>query len=161
MRLRRFAAAPSCMLTTRACILQLGKILARIGDHDGAIASFQQARTSSLPSVKLEALYHSGLSFEANNAYKLADRNYREALKLLEPEDKAMFLALHYRLGRTAESLGNNEAAEEHYNEVAADRLLVSRRRRAAETLDLTRAEDGMLKPRSCRCELTRGAIGR
>ena len=31
-----------------------------------------------------------------------------------------MFLALHYRLGRASESLGNNEDAEEHYNEVAA-----------------------------------------
>jgi hypothetical protein len=31
-----------------------------------------------------------------------------------------MFLALHYQLGCTSESLGNNEAAEEHYNEVAA-----------------------------------------
>ena len=30
------------------------------------------------------------------------------------------FKALHYRLGRVAEALGNNEAAEEHYNEVAA-----------------------------------------
>jgi tetratricopeptide (TPR) repeat protein len=100
--------------------LQLGKILARVGDHDAAIAAFQQARTSALASVKVDALYNSGLSFEANNAHKLAERNYREALKLLEPEDKDMFLALHYRLGRTAESLGNNEAAEEHYNEVGA-----------------------------------------
>jgi tetratricopeptide (TPR) repeat protein len=100
--------------------LALGKILARVGDHDGAIASFQQARTSSLPTVKLDALYHSGLSFEANNAYKLAERNFREALKMLEPEQKDMFLALHYQLGCTSESLGNNEAAEEHYNEVAA-----------------------------------------
>jgi tetratricopeptide (TPR) repeat protein len=100
--------------------LQLGIILARTGDHDGAIASFQQARTSSQPAVKLQALYNSGLSFEANSAFKLADRNYREALKLLEPDDRAMFLSLRYRLGRTAESLGNNEDAEEHYNEVAA-----------------------------------------
>jgi tetratricopeptide (TPR) repeat protein len=100
--------------------LQLGQILARIGDHDGAIASFQHARTSSQSSIKLQALYHSGISFEANSAFKLAERNYKEALKLLEPDDKDMFLALHYRMGRTSESLGNNEDAEEHYNEVAA-----------------------------------------
>ncbi len=31
-----------------------------------------------------------------------------------------MFKALHYRLGRAAESMGNNEVADEHYNEVAA-----------------------------------------
>ena len=100
--------------------LQLGMILARTGDHDGAIASFQHARTSSLPSLKMQALYHSGISFEANSAFKLAERNYREALKLLEPDDKDMFLSLHYRLGRALEALGNNEDAEEHYNEVAA-----------------------------------------
>ena len=39
----------------------------------------------------------------------------------MEPEDKDNFIALHYRLGRVAETLGNNEAAEEHYNEVAAN----------------------------------------
>jgi tetratricopeptide (TPR) repeat protein len=100
--------------------LQLGKILARVGDHDAAIASFQQARTSAISAVKIDALYQSGLSFDANQAHKLADRNYREALKLLDPEDKEMFKALHYRLGRTSESLGNNELAEEHYNEVAS-----------------------------------------
>ena len=114
MKLRRFVAARNCMAMTPACISQLGKILARVGDHDGAIAAFQQARTSSLPSVKLDALYHSGLSFEANGAYKLAERNFREALKMLEPERQDMFLALHYQLGCTSESLGNNEAAEEH-----------------------------------------------
>jgi tetratricopeptide (TPR) repeat protein len=99
---------------------ELGQILARVGDHDGAIAEFQQARASTVPAQKVQALYYLGLSFEANNAPKLAERNYKEAVKLLEPEDRDNFLALHYRLGRVAESLSNNEAAEEHYNEVAA-----------------------------------------
>jgi tetratricopeptide (TPR) repeat protein len=98
----------------------LGVILARVGDHDGAIAEFQQARASTSPTQKILALYHLGLSFEANNAAKLAERNYKEAVKLLEPDDNDNFLALHYRLGRVCETLGNNEAAEEHYNEVAA-----------------------------------------
>jgi tetratricopeptide (TPR) repeat protein len=98
----------------------LGVILARTGDHDGAIAEFQQARGASSPTLKIDALHHLGMSFEANNAAKLAERNYKEAIKLLEPEDTQNFLALHYRLGRVSETLGNNEAAEEHYNEVAA-----------------------------------------
>ena len=99
---------------------QFGVILAKKGDHDAAIAEFQQARTS--PVHRIQALYQAGLSFEANNALKLADRSYREALKSLEAEDKENFLALHYRLGprRRSRALGNNEAAEEHYNEVAA-----------------------------------------
>jgi tetratricopeptide (TPR) repeat protein len=100
--------------------LELGLILARVGDHDGAIAEFQHARSSPIGTQKTEALYNLGLSFEANNAPKLAERNYKEAIKLLEPDDKVQFLALHYRLGRVAETLSNNEAAEEHYNEVAA-----------------------------------------
>ena len=100
---------------------ELGVILARTGEHDEAIAEFQQARASTDPALKIQALYQMGLSFEANSAPKLAERNYKEALKLLEPEDKENFNALHYRLGRVAETLGNTEAAEEHYNEVAAN----------------------------------------
>jgi len=98
---------------------QLGLCLARAGQHDEAIAAFQQARSN--PSLKVQSLYHAGLSFEANGALKLADRAYRDALKAIEPEDTANFNALHYRLGRVAEALGNLEAAEEHYNEVAAN----------------------------------------
>jgi len=97
---------------------QLGLCLARAGLHDEAIGEFQQARSS--PTLKVQALYQAGLSFEANNAYKLADRTYGEALKSLEDGDTVNFLSLHYRLGRVAEALGNSDAAEEHYNEVAA-----------------------------------------
>ena len=100
--------------------LQFGKILAQIGMHDEAIGEFQQARSSSDLQLKIQALLQTGLSFEANGAPKLAERNYKEALKLLEPEDQENFKALHYQIGRVAETLGNNEAAEEHYNEVAA-----------------------------------------
>jgi tetratricopeptide (TPR) repeat protein len=98
----------------------LGIILQRVGDHDAAISEFQHARATPLTALKIQALYHCGLSFEANNAPKLAERNYKDALKLLEPDDKENFLALHYRLGRVCQVLGNTEGAGEHYNEVAA-----------------------------------------
>ncbi|QEH34006.1 Tetratricopeptide repeat protein [Aquisphaera giovannonii] len=98
---------------------QLGLCLAKAGQHDEAIAEFQHARSS--PALKVKALYQVGLSFEANRALKLADRAYRDALKNLEDEDLATSNALHYRLGRVAEEMGNMEAAEEHYNEVAAN----------------------------------------
>ena len=52
---------------------------------------------------------------------KLAERTYQEALKAVEPDDLATLNALHYRLGRVAEAQGNRDAAEEHYNEVAAN----------------------------------------
>jgi tetratricopeptide (TPR) repeat protein len=98
---------------------QLGLCLARAGLHDEAIAEFQHARSS--PTLKVQALHQMGLSFETNGALKLADRSYRDALKMVEAEDVANLNALHYRLGRVAEALGNTEAAEEHYNEVAAN----------------------------------------
>jgi tetratricopeptide (TPR) repeat protein len=97
---------------------QLGLILQRIGSYDDAIAEFQQARSSA--AHKVQASCQLGLCFEANSAWKLAERTYREALKGLEAEDTENFLRLHYRLGRVAESMSNTEAAEEHYNEVAA-----------------------------------------
>jgi tetratricopeptide (TPR) repeat protein len=99
-----------------------GMILARTGAHDEAIPEFQlAARLGAVAGVKVQALLAMGSSFEANGAPKLAERNYKEALKGLDPEDKENFIALHYRLGRVAETLGNREAAEEHYNEVAAN----------------------------------------
>jgi tetratricopeptide (TPR) repeat protein len=99
--------------------LQLGMVLAKGGKHDEAIAEFQQARNSG--PHKVQALYQAGLSFEANGATKLAERHYQDAIKALEPDDKATFNALHYRLGRISESQGSLSAAEEYYNEVAAN----------------------------------------
>lgn len=96
----------------------LGLALARAGQHDDAIAEFQQARSSQ--TMKVQALHQMGLSFEANNALKLAERSYRDALKAIEAQDESNLKALHYRLGRVAEAQGNSQAAEEHYNEVAA-----------------------------------------
>jgi tetratricopeptide (TPR) repeat protein len=96
---------------------ELGVVLARTGAHDEAIAEFQQARTS--PVYKIKALYQAALSFEANGALKLAERSLKDALRSIEADDKEMFLALHYRLGRVSEGLSNTEAASEHYNEVA------------------------------------------
>jgi tetratricopeptide (TPR) repeat protein len=98
---------------------ELGVRLARVGQHDAAIGEFQQCR--SAPDLKVRALHQAGLSFEANGVPKLAERSYQEALKAAEPDDLATLNALHYRLGRVAEATGNLPAAEEHYNEVAAN----------------------------------------
>ncbi len=97
----------------------LGVCLAKDGKHGEAIGEFQIAKGS--PNLKVQALLQAGLSFEADGRGKLAERTYQEALKAIEPEDTANFNALHYQLGRVNESLGNMEAAEEHYNEVAAN----------------------------------------
>jgi tetratricopeptide (TPR) repeat protein len=99
--------------------LQLGKCLARAGKHQEAIGAFQAARNH--PTNRVEALHQLGLSFEAIGNLKLAERNYQDALKAVDPSDLTQVNALHYRLGRAAEAQGNNQAAEEHYNEVAAN----------------------------------------
>lgn len=98
--------------------LELGLALAKAGRHDDAIGEFQQAGGD--PELKIQALYNAGLSFEANQAYKLAERSYLEALRSIDLDDKDNFKAIHYRLGRVAEAVENYQAAEEHYNEVAA-----------------------------------------
>ncbi len=96
----------------------LGLKLAKIGQHKDAIAAFQLARSS--PSLKVQAMYQAGLSFEAEKVPSLAERNYQDALKGADPNDIDLIIALHYRLGRVAEVLGNNPGAIEHYSEVAA-----------------------------------------
>jgi tetratricopeptide (TPR) repeat protein len=98
--------------------LQLAKALARAGKHQEAIAAFQVARSN--PALRVDALHQVGLSFEALGNLKLAERNYQDALKAADQNDVNLLIALHYRLGRVAEAQGNNQAAEEHYNEVAA-----------------------------------------
>jgi tetratricopeptide (TPR) repeat protein len=99
--------------------LQFGKKLIGIGQVDAAIAELQQATRNI--ATRVPALYQLGLAFEAKNLPKLAERNYTEALAALDADDQALFNDLHYHLGRLAESQGNVKAAEEHYNEVAAN----------------------------------------
>jgi tetratricopeptide (TPR) repeat protein len=98
---------------------ELGVRLARAGKHKEAIPAFQQARSS--PALKVEALRQCGLSFEAEGQLKLAERQYQEALKAADREEMATLNSLHYQLGRVYEAMGNTQAAEEHYNEVAAN----------------------------------------
>ena len=62
-----------------------------------------------------------GQCFESKELPKLAERNYSEALKAIDDTEQDLFNLLHYRLGRVAESQGDLKAAEEHYNEVAAN----------------------------------------
>jgi tetratricopeptide (TPR) repeat protein len=98
---------------------QLGLRLAQADQHDEAIAEFQQARSD--PVIKVQALLQLAISFEANGVLKLAERSLQDALKLVDPDDQRLLIAIHYRLGRIAEATGDMKKAEEHYNEVAAN----------------------------------------
>ncbi|HEV3120683.1 MAG TPA: hypothetical protein VGY53_02215 [Isosphaeraceae bacterium] len=102
---------------------KLGLCLARSGRHEQAIAELQKVARSDA-NLKAEALLHAGKSFEAKGVLKLAERTYADALKALEatdPNNLEMLNDLHYSLGKVAEAMGNLQAAEEHYNEVAAN----------------------------------------
>lgn len=95
-----------------------GMVLQKLGRNKEAIAAFQAATSS--PSLRVKALFQTGLCFEADGLPKLAERKYQDALKALEEGDTDNLKAIHYQLGRVAEAQGNGSAAEEHYNEVAA-----------------------------------------
>jgi tetratricopeptide (TPR) repeat protein len=97
----------------------LGQALARASRWDEAIAEYQKARND--PGLRVQALLQTGIVFERKALPKLAERNLQEALKLIDSDDTALFNLLHYRLGRVAEAQSDFKAAEEHYNEVAAN----------------------------------------
>lgn len=98
---------------------RLGLALSRADRADEAIASFQQARNAA--EWKVKALTEAGKCFEKIGSAKLAERNYSDALKAIDPDDTLTFNELHYRMGTLAERNGQLQQAEEHYNEVAAN----------------------------------------
>ena len=97
----------------------LGLRLAKAKLFKEAITAFQLARGDA--ALKVDALLQLGICFEEEKSLKLAERNFSDALKALTPQDTTLFNEIHYRLGRVNEELGNTQAAEEHYNEVAAN----------------------------------------
>ena len=98
---------------------ELGLRLVKAKLFKDAIGAFQLARNHA--ALKVEAHLQLGICFEEERSLKLAERNFADALKALSPDDTALFNEIHYRLGRVNEELGNTSAAEEHYNEVAAN----------------------------------------
>jgi tetratricopeptide (TPR) repeat protein len=92
-------------------------------DHMRNQSDDESQDSSDQPNIglfeRIEKLYQAGMALESSGALELAGQNYRQALNLVAPEEKENFKALHYRLGRVAEALGNLEEAEEHYIAVA------------------------------------------
>ena len=104
-----------------AAQLQLGKSMAKAGKHQEAIAAFQLARNH--PMHRVEALHQAEPELRGDRQPE-ARRTKLSRTPLegrADPDDVNIFNALHYRLGRVAEAQSNTQAAEEHYNEVAAN----------------------------------------
>ncbi len=111
---RRLAQRPGDQTT----LLELGKRLMKVGDHDAAIEVFQKLQNST--DHKVTALLLLGQAFEAIGDPDLAERKYAQALEALEPSDTPNMLELHYLLGRLAETKGDTRTAKDHYQDVAA-----------------------------------------
>ena len=97
---------------------RLAEAYRRAGRTDEAIAELQQVRND--PEYRVRALLATGQAFELKGLPKLAQRSYQDALKAVEAGETKPLLAIHYHLGKVAETLGDRAAAEEHYGEVAA-----------------------------------------
>ncbi len=95
--------------------------LARARLYDEAITILQSVRQD--PRVRLDALVWLGNCFFARKIYRLAERNYSEALAELKnagSRNEQALKEVHYLLGRTFEEMGNRDEALRHYEEVAA-----------------------------------------
>lgn len=92
--------------------LKLGRILARLDDHDAALAEFQKAVTD--PRFRREAMFHLGASFQAKGFMDLARKEYEQALQGTQDSDQRSKEIL-YNLGSIAETEGDDQAARAHY----------------------------------------------
>lgn len=92
--------------------LKLGRILARLDQHDAALAEFQKAVTD--PRFRREAMFHLGGSFQAKGFMDLACKEYEQALEGTQDSEERSKEIL-YNLGSIAEAEGNDQAARARY----------------------------------------------
>lgn len=98
---------------------ELAKRFMRIKRWGDAIKLFQQSVVDNR--LETECLVLMGECFLKENKVPLAKRQFEKALPNLNAnEKKDLFLTAHYALGRIAENAGDQDNAEEHYNEILA-----------------------------------------
>jgi tetratricopeptide (TPR) repeat protein len=97
--------------------LEMGVRLLRLGQTDEAIKELQAARAD--PRQHCRALLYLGYCFKARNNWRLAQRNFEEALKSLPPSDSATRKELLFELARGLADAGNTEQAMELGYELA------------------------------------------
>jgi len=101
-----------------AAWLEMGEKLYRLGEFDESIKALQRGRADQRN--KWKAQYYLGLCFWKKKNFALAEKNLKDALPLVPPRDEESKKEVYYHLGRVAEDEGDNTAAIEYYNEVAA-----------------------------------------
>jgi len=98
---------------------ELAQRLVRVRKVPQAIPYLQQA--SSDQRLEVDVLLMLGECFVSEKKNELGLRQFQKAIPKLDPHDRPdMFKKAHYMVGRICETLGKNEEAEEHFNEVLA-----------------------------------------
>jgi tetratricopeptide (TPR) repeat protein len=103
--------------TDMAHRFEVGLRLLRLGQTDEAIQELQAARAD--PRQHCKALFYLGHCFKARNNWRLAQRNFEEALKDLPPAETAMRKDLLFELAQGNADAGNLERAVELGMELA------------------------------------------
>jgi tetratricopeptide (TPR) repeat protein len=91
--------------------LELGIRLLRAGQFDGAIVELQAARGD--PRLRWKALMHLGHCFASRNNWRLAERNFNEALQNLPQGEEETRKELLYELARGSAQSGDLSRAVE------------------------------------------------
>jgi tetratricopeptide (TPR) repeat protein len=103
--------------TEMAHRLEMGVALLRLGQTEEAIRELQAARVD--PRQQWRALLYLGYGFKARNNWRLAQRNFEEALKLLPASEAGTRKELLYELAQGHAAAGNLEQALEVAYELA------------------------------------------
>ena len=121
MRSRHFDAACKLHPEDSKLHFELGVILARVGDHDGGDRRISAGALEHQPALKRsQALVSSGPQLRGQQVAPSWRSGTTRGHQAARARRQRQFPRPSLPLGRSAETLGNNEAAEEHYNEVAA-----------------------------------------
>jgi tetratricopeptide (TPR) repeat protein len=97
--------------TEMAYRLELGVRLLRMGQIDSAITELQAARSD--PRQRWRAMLYLGYCFKSRKNWKLAQRNFEEALQNLPPGEEAFHKELLFQLAQGAAETGDLARAVE------------------------------------------------
>jgi tetratricopeptide (TPR) repeat protein len=97
--------------------IELGLRLMKAGQLDEAIRELQAARND--PRQQHKALLYLGHCFKARNNWKLAQRNFEEALKVLPPAEVEMKKEILFQLAQGHAGAGDLNTAVEIAHELA------------------------------------------